>query len=1014
MVRASHHSLPLPSGPDLTDDSPHRVARWREWLQAAWGEEDFAAAVEQASPALACQVQAVCTGEVEDARRVRRAVCAIVRYALRMHGRATPFGLFAGIAPAAFDPKPVVAWGHEHRSVTRADGAWLADVISRFEAYPAVLHRLALVANNSAFQRGARLIVPYPPRADRTEGTAAEVSLRYTSAVRVAVEAARTPVRCRELVEKIRAEFPQVAPSAAEGLVASLVGQGVLISALHAPAGTFDAFGHLMEQAAAAGAEDVPEVADLMSRLRRIQGKLSSPNTVTDAVEGRRQRAALHADMTAVSGAVEQPLAVDSRSDCMLVLPSQVARAAEEAASVLARLSPFPYGTAAWKSYHNRFFERYGIGSLVSLRDVVDPDVGLGFPSGYLDAEPEAEQPVSDRDRHLLTLAQGAALDGRDEVVLDDHLIDALTVGEWDRVRLPPHLELRFWLQAPDTAALARGDFTLAVVSPSRGVGTTTGRFLDLLEPDERAEAKRVFEHLPTSDPSAHPVQLSFPPLSRSDTHVTRAPDLLPEAISLAEHRSAIEQLIPFGDLAVGCTPQRLYLASLSCRRRLEPMALHALDLRSHTPPLARFLLEISKATSAVVTPFAWGAAGTLPFLPRVRYGRTVLAPVRWRLHRSDVPDDRAAWATWRNELEQWQDRRRVPRYVALVERDQALRLDLTENAHLALLRSHLATSESAVLTEAPPEADGWFAGHAHEIVVPLTAARPAQWTPAPPVSTARLLPRAHGHMPAVSRWLLAKIYSRTERHPEILGQYLSELFSRWEQVPMWWYMRDRDPHGHLRLRIALTEADDFGTAAAHVAEWVVRLRQQGLVGDLQFATSHPETGRWGTAGGMEAAEAVFAADSAALSTEFAQPARPHPQALVAANFISIASAFTGGTAEGVDWLIRHGHLTDPHPLDRAVRAEAIRLADPTDDWAGLRAAPGGPAIHAAWAPRVRALSAYRDQLRADADGTDPNTVLDSLLHAHHIRAAGIDKPDERTCIRLARAAALAWKARRG
>lgn len=52
--------------------------------------------------------------------------------------------------------------------------------------------------------------------------------------------------------------------------------------------------------------------------------------------------------------------------------------------------------------------------------------------------------------------------------------------------------------------------------------------------------------------------------------------------------------------------------------------------------------------------------------------------------------------------------------------------------------------------------------------------------------------------------------------------------------------------------------------------------------------------------------------------------------------------------------------------------------------------------------------------LRSTEDGTNPDTVLDSLLHAHHIRAAGIDKPDERTCLRLARAAALTWQARRG
>jgi thiopeptide-type bacteriocin biosynthesis protein len=114
-----------------------------------------------------------------------------------------------------------------------------------------------------------------------------------------------------------------------------------------------------------------------------------------------------------------------------------------------------------------------------------------------------------------------------------------------------------------------------------------------------------------------------------------------------------------------------------------------------------------------------------------------------------------------------------------------------------------------------------------------------------------------------------------------------------------------------------------------------------------------------------------------------------------------------------MDWLVRYGKIDASHPLDRPVLAEAVRLADPTDNWAALRAAQGGAAILQAWEDRHRALIHYRTRLH-EAEGIDPDAVLNSLLHAHHIRATGIDKDDERTCVRLARAAALAWKARRG
>ncbi|MEU6036121.1 lantibiotic dehydratase [Actinomadura sp. NPDC047616] len=1013
LVRAARHAvLPLPAWPDLTDDSPGQVVRWRTWLRQVWALDAVAEAIEQASPVLARQIEAMCTTASADTRQMRRTVMSVVRYLLRMTGRATPFGLFAGVAPATFGPQPMAAWGEGHRPVARADARWLSDVTVRLEACPNLLQRLPLMANSAAFVRGGRLIVPYPPRPRRSDRAATtEVSLRFTSAVRIVMEAARTPTRFEALAEKVAAEFPAAAPSAVRALITTLVEHGALISSLHAPSGTLDALGHLVEQVEAAGGDDVSQSADLLHRLREIHDGLEEHNRAASVVARRRLRTALREKMAALSTAADQPVAVDLRLDCSVVLPPQVAREAETAASALARLTAFPFGTPAWQRYHNRFFERYGTGSLVPLRDVVDPDVGLGFPEGFLNCGPEPREPVTARDRRLLALAQEAALDGREEILLDEQLIGELQAGDHAAMEVPPHVELRFYLRSTSLAALARGDFGLTVVSPSRGVGTTTGRFIGLLEPDERARAAAVLEHLPVIDPGSLPVQVSYAPLHQSDAHVTRAPALLPATISIAEHRLPGGKVIPLEDVAVGCDRRRLYLASLSRRCRLEPTILHALDLRGHTPPLARFLAEITRSQAAVVTAFDWGAAGYLPYLPRVRYGRTVLSPARWRLHRRDLPGRSAPWPQWEKAVDEWRTRRRAPHTVALTEGDRLLRLDLNQRAHLAVLRAHLDSADVAVLTEVSAN-DAWLEGHAHEVVVAMTAARAPRWPTVPPVSAARLLTRDHGHLPGASRWLLVKLYMHVERHPEILGRHLGELFTQWDEPPLWWYLRYRDPRWHLRLRIALPTPSEFGAAAGRVSAWAARLRRHGLLSELQFATSYPETGRWGTGPVMDAAEKVFAADSCALAEQFARPDRPHPQALAAANFVAIAAAFTGSTQRGMDWLIRYGNVRVPQSPDRAVLTEAVRLADPTGGWAALRAAPGGTAILAPWQDRDLALTRYRALLDEVGD-PGPDMVLDSLLHAHHLRAAGIAKEDERVCVRLARAAALAWRARR-
>ncbi|MBL7502509.1 lantibiotic dehydratase [Frankia sp. CNm7] len=52
-------------------------------------------------------------------------------------------------------------------------------------------------------------------------------------------------------------------------------------------------------------------------------------------------------------------------------------------ARVLTRLGREPPGPAPWADNHRRFVERYGVGSVVPLRDVLDDASGLGYPAGY-------------------------------------------------------------------------------------------------------------------------------------------------------------------------------------------------------------------------------------------------------------------------------------------------------------------------------------------------------------------------------------------------------------------------------------------------------------------------------------------------------------------------------------------------------------------------------------------------------------------------------------------------------
>ncbi|MPZ64706.1 MAG: lantibiotic dehydratase [Pseudonocardiaceae bacterium] len=1017
VVRAATRTsgLDVAPWPDLTGGTGEQVAQWRCWLERVWAQDAFAAAVEVASPVLAHCVGEVCAGHEQRARQVRRAVVSVVRYLLRTTSRATPFGLFAGVAPARFGFELAARYGEDHHAVARVGGEWLAAVITRLEGRSELRRRLPVVLNNLCFVRDGRLVVGCQQQPAESSRTApVEVSVRHTRAVETVMQAARSPVRVCDLVGKLTAAFPRTTESVIEGMLAELMAQRILITSLHPPMTATDPLADVVAELTAVRAEQVPQAALLLQQLREIHAELSRHNRVPSPATGRDSRTSAARKMAAISTS-EQPLTVDLRVDCAVVLPPAVAREAETAAAALARLTPYPYGPPAWRDYHNRFLERYGIGAVVPVSEILNADTGLGFPAGYRDSCLELPTaPLSERDTRLLALAQNAAMDRSIEVVLDEQGLSDLMAEDFAAAQVQPHTEVCFRVHAPTRDALDRGEFDLAVVGVSRAAGTMTGRFLDLLDPADRERVLGAYARLPTVNDDALPVQMSCPPLYPRTENVARSPAVLPHVISLAEHHTGGGR-VPLDDLAVSGDAQRLYLMSLSKGRPVEPTVFSAVEFTNAAHPLLRFLCEISTARAAACAPFSWGAASRLPFLPRVRYGRTILSPARWILAAADLPGRNAPWPEWVESLAEWRCRYRVPDAVYLGEDDRRIRLDLDEPAHLHLLWSDVDRAGHATLREAPDtSAFGWLDGRAHEIVVPLAAtSRPVRSFVPRRASCVRRTGPEHGHLPGTSEWLFVKLYGRPDRHTAVLTTHLPGLLSEWDEPPQWWFLPYQDPEPHLRLRFRLPDVDAFGETAQRVGAWAAGLRRLGLIGHVQFDTYYPETGRFGEGAAMTAAESVFAADSAATiaqRTHTASSGAPHQQALTAASLVDLTTTLMGGVGDGMRWLIDHIDQIPTPASAREVYDQAIHLANPRDQWAALRAIPGGEHIANAWARRRTALAAYRETITA-TDEITLDSVLPALLHLQHVRMAGIAPDTERACHRLARAAALSWTA---
>ncbi|WP_043632771.1 lantibiotic dehydratase [Nonomuraea candida] len=990
MVRASTDpgDLELPTCLDLRDPASFQQ-EGRTWLAKVWARGEVREALQMASPDLAVRVDALLDAAVPPAGDVRRAVMATVSYLLRWQRRSTPFGLFAGITTAAVGPARADI-GARHRAHARVNADWITHLAEEMERHRGLRPRLMVIADSFGIARDGRFVVPARAHGDaRHPGPIREMSIRLTRPVQAALAAAATPIRFDRLATDLTACLPGASPEKILALLHTLVDQHILITNLRPPMTAADPLHHLIGVLREAGGADLADLARLLRHLEHVRDLLARHNTAAPE-RAAALRAAARVQMAALAPGAG--LATDMALDARIAVPDVVLQEAARAATVLLRLATEPFGRTAWMDYHARFLARYGPGALVPVKELV-ADSGLGYPGGYLGA-PRARptwRTIIDRDATLLALIQQAAQSGADEITLTDADVTALTVGDHDTVVLPHRIEIGVAVSAPSTEAINRGEFGLRITANPRAHTSMTGRFAHLLNDGDRA--RLAGSHAAGAD--AVVVQLSFPPRRPRNENLARVPPLLPTVVHLGEHPAG-GGAIGVEDLAVTADSTHLHLVQRSTGRRVIARLPHALDTTVQIPPLARFLAEVADARAAAYKPFNYGAARTLPHLPRIRYRRTVLAPARWLLTTADVPGPSHGWDA---ALSAWRSRWRTPARVLLCHEDLRLPLDLDQPMDRAVLQTRLERAGKVELQEDDPaHGRGWI-GRPAELLIPMTVVSPSR----------RSLPVMAA--PGATTLVCAHLVGNPARFDDILARHLPPLADELaDLLTSWWVRRHRDmiqPDADQYLAVYLRLADPgrYGPVAARLAAFAARLDTLGLPAQLAITTCREQPGRYGQAAALTAAEQAFTADTQAAITQIrvADAARLPGQALAAASMAHLAAAFAPGPVAG--WRALVGCLErQTGPLDRTLRDHALRWGDPAHDYRTVRAIPGGETVAAAWRARDTALTAYH---RALAGQRDPATVLRTLLHDHHVRALGVDPEYEKTTGRLARAAAL-------
>jgi lantibiotic biosynthesis protein len=815
-----------------------------------------------------------------DSKQGRKLEPAVVSYVSRAAARATPFGLFAGWTTGTIDAQTRLHLQARERYQrhSRLDTDYLWALAEAVERDPQLRKIFVYEPNSSLYEAAGRLRLAEARIGDNGRSyhlVAIAKSPYLTAALERAQGGAALEAVAEVLVDG------EISQAEAEEYVAELADNQLLVTDAR-PLVTGDEPVHGL----VANLSSHAETAQMGERVDEARAALEAIDAEGLGASPDRYRA-----VASVLGELPARPVVSRLVQVDMVKPAQEATLGSRVVSeitrgvrILHRLA-FPRGPDGLSRFREAFSERYQTQE-ISLVEALDEETGIGFERSNSPAAeaspllaglpfhggvPEARWTA--RDALLLgKLAQGLA-EGASEMALEASDLEALASQQ--RRPLPDAFYVRATVAAESDRAIAQGAFRVLLEELGGPPGTALlGRFCHAdqrlhqfvrahLQAEEARRPERLFAeivHLPDGrigNTMCRPVLRDYeiPYLGRSGAPAGRQ--------------------IPVTDLLVSVRDGRIVLRSRRLEREVEPRLSTAHNEDWRNLGVYRFLWALQHQDVGRWLSWDWGPLRHAPFLPRVVSGRLVLRRAHWNVTEAELRAlGQARGAGQFAAVQAWRAERRLPRYVALADRDQELVIDLDNVLSVAALAHQLRGRRQAALVEMFPGPDALFVtgpeGHfVHELVVPFVQVAPPRPEPgnAAPQATRSLVRR---RFPPGSEWLYAKLYTGTGTADQVLSHQVGPLVRSSlasGAADAWFFIRYGDPDWHLRLRLHGEPGRLHAEVLPRLQAAAAPLLEAGQLWRMQLDTYEREVERYGGDRGVELAEQVFAADSEAVLT---------------------------------------------------------------------------------------------------------------------------------------------------
>ncbi|WP_338814357.1 lantibiotic dehydratase [Bernardetia sp. Wsw4-3y2] len=326
----------------------------------------------------------------------------------------------------------------------------------------------------------------------------------------------------------------------------------------------------------------------------------------------------------------------------------------------------------------------------------------------------------------------------------------------------------------------------------------------------------------------------------------------IPIGVRTAENANSVT----LDDIRVSVSEGKIKLRSLKYDKEIIPRMSNAHNYSMTEIPAYHFLSTLQNQNVISGLQFSWQHLNNEPYLPRVEYEKVILSPQKWVVSLKETKIDKKINTEQALEkLRNYFQDRDIPNRLTFGQGDNILPLFTDDDINLTLFWQELKKMQRISVQEMLYNEENLFIkdeegnGYTNEFIIPHLSPLVKSEQESQSNTATNLDSTLQREYTIGSEWIYFKIYCGVSIADELLIQKLFPLASQLLQdntITEWFFIRYADPDHHLRIRFKGTN-DFYKTVIEKLHENLNELVDNKSVWKIQIDTYQREIERYGS-----------------------------------------------------------------------------------------------------------------------------------------------------------------------